>query len=38
MLNKPGKLTDAEYDIMKTHPHGYELLQEGKGVGEGRST
>lgn len=35
VLNKPGKLTDAEYQIMKTHPqHGYELLQEGKGVGE----
>ena len=35
VLNKPGKLTDAEYEIMKTHPqHGYELLQEGKGVGE----
>jgi HD-GYP domain-containing protein (c-di-GMP phosphodiesterase class II) len=35
VLNKPGKLTDAEYDIMKTHPqHGHELLQEGRGVGE----
>ncbi|WP_341891927.1 HD-GYP domain-containing protein [Variovorax sp. YR752] len=35
VLNKPGKLTDAEYEIMKTHPqHGYELLLEGKGVGE----
>ncbi len=35
VLNKPSKLTDAEYQIMKTHPqHGYELLQEGKGVGE----
>lgn len=35
VLNKPGKLTDGEYAIMKTHPqHGYELLQEGKGVGE----
>lgn len=35
VLNKPGKLTDSEYAIMKTHPqHGYELLQEGKGVGE----
>jgi len=35
VLNKPGKLTDAEYEIMKTHPqHGWELLQEGKGVGE----
>jgi HD-GYP domain-containing protein (c-di-GMP phosphodiesterase class II) len=34
VLNKPGKLTDAEYDIMKTHPQrGYDLLQEGKGVG-----
>ena len=35
VLNKPGNLTDDEYAIMKTHPqHGYELLQEGKGVGE----
>lgn len=35
VLNKPGKLTDAEYEIMKTHPqHGYELLLEGKGVAE----
>lgn len=35
VLNKPAKLTDAEYEIMKTHPqHGYELLLEGKGVGE----
>ena len=35
VLNKPSKLTEAEYQIMKTHPqHGYELLQEGKGVGE----
>ena len=35
VLNKPGKLTDDEYAIMKTHPqHGYELLREGKGVGE----
>jgi HD-GYP domain-containing protein (c-di-GMP phosphodiesterase class II) len=34
VLNKPGKLTDAEYDIMKTHPRrGFDLLQEGKGVG-----
>ena len=36
VLNKPGKLTDAEFDIMKTHPRrGFELLQEGKGVGAG---
>jgi HD-GYP domain-containing protein (c-di-GMP phosphodiesterase class II) len=35
VLNKPAKLTDAEYQIMKTHPqHGYDLLLEGKGVGE----
>jgi HD-GYP domain-containing protein (c-di-GMP phosphodiesterase class II) len=35
VLNKPGKLTDAEYEVMKTHPqHGYELLLEGKGVAE----
>ena len=35
VLNKPSKLTEAEYQIMKTHPqHSYELLQEGKGVGE----
>jgi putative nucleotidyltransferase with HDIG domain len=34
VLNKPGKLTDAEFDIMKGHPRrGWELLQEGKGVG-----
>ena len=33
VLNKPGKLTDAEFDIMKTHPRrGFDLLQEGKGV------
>jgi HD-GYP domain-containing protein (c-di-GMP phosphodiesterase class II) len=35
VLNKPGKLTDAEYDTMKLHPQrGFEMLQEGKGVGE----
>lgn len=34
VLNKPGKLTDAEYDVMKTHPErGHELLLEGNGVG-----
>lgn len=34
VLNKPGKLTDAEFDIMKTHPErGHELLIEGDGVG-----
>jgi HD-GYP domain-containing protein (c-di-GMP phosphodiesterase class II) len=35
VLNKPAKLTEAEYAIMKTHPqHGYELLLEGKGTSE----
>ncbi len=35
VLNKPAKLTDDEYAIMKTHPqHGYELLLEGKGASE----
>ncbi|QID19297.1 HD-GYP domain-containing protein [Nitrogeniibacter mangrovi] len=29
VLNKPGKLTDAEYDIMKTHPEaGWKMLRE----------
>jgi HD-GYP domain-containing protein (c-di-GMP phosphodiesterase class II) len=35
VLNKPGKLTDAEYDIMKTHPErGHALLLEGRGAGD----
>ncbi|MEQ1685789.1 MAG: HD-GYP domain-containing protein [Burkholderiaceae bacterium] len=30
VLNKPGKLTDAEYDLIKTHPErGHELLFGG---------
>jgi len=34
VLNKPGKLTDAEYETMKAHPQrGWDLLQEGRGVG-----
>ena len=34
VLNKPGKLTDAEYDVMKGHPSaGHEMLVEGNGVG-----
>ena len=33
VLNKPGKLTDAEYAIMKTHPlRGHEMLQEAGGA------
>jgi HD-GYP domain-containing protein (c-di-GMP phosphodiesterase class II) len=33
VLNKPGKLTDEEYRLMKTHPRrGHDLLLEGRGV------
>ena len=33
ILNKPGKLTDAEFDVMRSHPvRGHELLQEARGV------
>jgi len=35
VLNKPGQLTDAEFDVMRTHPvRGYEMLREGSGVPE----
>ena len=35
LLNKPGKLTDEEFNIIKMHPvRGYDLLLEGNGVGE----
>ncbi len=35
ILNKPGKLTDEEYAVMKTHPdEGHRLLLEGKGVSD----
>jgi HD-GYP domain-containing protein (c-di-GMP phosphodiesterase class II) len=34
VLNKPGKLTDAEYAVMKAHPErGHELLVDGGHVG-----
>jgi HD-GYP domain-containing protein (c-di-GMP phosphodiesterase class II) len=34
VLNKPGKLTDGEYTIMKSHPEeGHRMLVEGQGVG-----
>ena len=34
ILNKPGKLTLEEFDLMKQHPlRGHELLVEGRGVG-----
>ena len=33
VLNKPGKLTDDEFRIMKGHPEeGYKLLQESHGI------
>ncbi|NWG30186.1 MAG: HD-GYP domain-containing protein [Rhodocyclaceae bacterium] len=35
VLNKPGKLTDAEFAIMKAHPvEGHRLLVEGGAAGE----
>jgi HD-GYP domain-containing protein (c-di-GMP phosphodiesterase class II) len=35
VLNKPGKLTDAEFDVMRTHPgRGHALLLEGGTAGE----
>ena len=33
ILNKPGALTDAEFDVMRSHPvRGFELLQEARGA------
>ena len=35
VLNKPGKLTDAEFAVMRSHPvRGHALLLEGGGAGE----
>ena len=35
ILNKPGKLTDQEFDLIKTHPaEGHRLLVDGGTVGE----
>lgn len=35
ILQKPDKLTDGEFAVIKTHPErGYEMLQEGRGAGE----
>jgi HD-GYP domain-containing protein (c-di-GMP phosphodiesterase class II) len=35
ILNKPGKLTEAEFAVVRTHPErGHALLQEGHGASE----
>jgi HD-GYP domain-containing protein (c-di-GMP phosphodiesterase class II) len=35
VLNKPGRLTPAEYELMKTHPlRGHEMLAQGRGAPE----
>jgi len=35
VLNKPGKLTDDEFTVIKTHPlRGYEALLDGSGASE----
>jgi putative nucleotidyltransferase with HDIG domain len=35
ILNKPGRLTDSEFDVIRAHPEaGYRMLQEGIGVSE----
>lgn len=35
ILNKPGKLTEAEFDVMRGHPdYGYNLLVEASGSSE----
>ncbi|MDB5812891.1 MAG: phosphodiesterase [Rhodocyclales bacterium] len=35
ILNKPGRLTDEEFEIVKRHPaEGHRMLLEGHGVGE----
>ncbi|MDP2695049.1 MAG: HD-GYP domain-containing protein [Gallionella sp.] len=35
ILNKPGKLTDTEFEAVKSHPlEGHKMLLEGSGIGE----
>ena len=35
ILNKPSKLTDAEFEAVKSHPvQGHKILLEGKGINE----
>jgi len=36
ILNKPGRLTEEEFEIMKQHPQmGYDILKENDGINEG---
>jgi putative nucleotidyltransferase with HDIG domain len=36
VLNKPGKLTDAEFNVIRSHPlRGYQMLKEGASVPAG---
>ena len=35
ILNKPGKITDEEFEVIKKHPEwGYDLLKKNKGLSE----
>jgi putative nucleotidyltransferase with HDIG domain len=35
ILNKPGKLTDAEFELVKSHPvEGHKMLLEGSGISD----
>lgn len=35
VLNKPGRLTDEEFDIIKSHPmHGWEMLRKSPGMND----
>jgi len=35
ILNKPGKLTEAEFTVIRSHPErGWQMLQEGRGASE----
>jgi len=35
ILNKPGKLTDAEFELIKSHPaEGHKMLREGSGISD----
>lgn len=35
MLNKPGRLTDAEFDVIRKHPKdGYDILRKSSEIGQ----